>query len=243
MFRIFIHRRIAGLAFAGVIAVGGAASLAHKLAPTAKPVQSAVAQQLATPADINCVRGNFKNADGVSDGCFGAETTGSYQQASFFGTAPQSGQTYTTRPTWNVAGVHYKVGYDTTLTLKDPATAVLPSGCAHLSGGRSGISSFPTVDCSSASGFVMNRYDFSGAHSSGAAANGVLLLIESTVRGTCTITNNRFARGSNQRSNAFGSISLILVNSTTTGCVRRSDSTLQSARKRSPVTPLGRPSL
>jgi len=38
MFRIFIHRRIAGLAFAGVIAVGGAASLAHKLAPTAKPV-------------------------------------------------------------------------------------------------------------------------------------------------------------------------------------------------------------
>lgn len=51
---------------------------------------------------------------------------------------------------WNLPGVDYPVGYDTTLTLKDPTTASLPSGCTFLS---------PVVTCAG-SGGTINGYDF-----------------------------------------------------------------------------------
>ena len=44
----------------------------------------------------------------------------------------------------------YPVGYDTTLTLKDPTSAGLPSGCTFSS---------PTVTCAG-SGGILNGYDF-----------------------------------------------------------------------------------
>src|SRR5208283_5623577 len=64
-----------------------------------------------------------------SDGCAGANLNGFYQTT--LSALAQSGQAaYATRPPWNIAGVDYPVGHDKTLTLKDPATATLPSGCA-----------------------------------------------------------------------------------------------------------------
>jgi hypothetical protein len=52
---------------------------------------------------------------------------------------------------WNVPGVDYPVGYDTTLNLQDPTIAALPSDCT---------SSSSTVTCSG-SGGTLNGYDFS----------------------------------------------------------------------------------
>ena len=165
-----------------------------------------------------CPQAAYVNGDGLSDGCAAAGAGGSYQQASFFTTAPQSGQHYKVRPSWNVAGVDYAVGYDTSLHLKDPATAALPTGCAYLPSGRSGISRYPTVDCSGAAGFVLNGWDFSGASSTGTAAGGILLMLEANLGGTCAISNNRFAYGPNHHNNVYGPSPLIFATSSTSGC-------------------------
>jgi hypothetical protein len=74
-------------------------------------------------------------------------------------------------PSWNVAGVDYPIGYDTTLSLKDPTTASLPSGCTF---------SGSTVTCAG-SGGMLNGYDFS-LHSTKLAV---------TASGW-TVSNNKF---------------------------------------------------
>jgi hypothetical protein len=55
----------------------------------------------------------------VGDGCMKAQRAGSVQRTNFF--TGFTGQSYTTRPPWNVAGVDYAVGYSG--TLRDPAVA------------------------------------------------------------------------------------------------------------------------
>lgn len=75
---------------------------------------------------------------------------------------------------WSVAGVDYPVGYDTTLSLADPTTAGLPSGCTF---------SGSTVTCAG-SGGTLNGYDFS-LH---------ITRLNITAAGW-TITNNKFKCG------------------------------------------------
>ena len=150
--------------------------------------------------------GLYVNSDGVNDGAVLSNVNSQFQSAGYFNSAPLSGQTYVVRPPWKVAGVDYRVGYDTTLTLKDPATATLPSGCSYLANGRSGYGHVPAVDCTvPVSGMSLVGYDFSGAASSTtvpngalfAPSNGIMLVLEAASQGVCTIANNRFRRGSN----------------------------------------------
>lgn len=216
---------LVGLALLGVVAAIAVAPLPDSPASTptssmnsASPIPEDTSSERSGSASVSCPQPAYVNGDGVSDGCSAASSKGSYQKADFFTTAPQSGQRYNVRPGWNVAGVDYAVGYDTTLHLKDPATAALPTGCAYLPGGRSGVSRYPTVDCSGAAGFNLDGWDFSGASSSGRAAGGIMLMLEADLGGTCTITNNRFASGSNQHTNVFGPSPLIFATSSTTGC-------------------------
>lgn len=72
---------------------------------------------------------------------------------------------------WNVAGVDYPVGYDTTLTLSDPTAGGLPSGCSYSSG---------AVTCSSGTP-TLNGYDFT--------LHGTALVLTG---GIITVTNNKF---------------------------------------------------
>lgn len=73
---------------------------------------------------------------------------------------------------WSVPGVDYPVGYDTTLSLSDPTSAGLPSGCSF--GGS-------TVTCSTTGG-TLNGYDFS-LHGTSLTVSGA----------SWTISNNKFA--------------------------------------------------
>jgi hypothetical protein len=84
---------------------------------------------------------------------------------------------YRFRPPWNVAGVDYAVGIPSSVILKDPRSAPLPSGCS-LNG--------TTVTCSSA--VTLDGYDFS-------LNNGTTLLIK---EGDLTVQNCLFVVGSNQ---------------------------------------------
>lgn len=121
------------------------------------------------------------------DGCAGAPTAGSFQRRDFFTYARQSGQTYTTRPPWNVAGVDYAVGIPAaSLPLKDPSTlgSSIP-GCTYnrvsssiLCGGEK--CSSPTFD----------GYDF-GLH------NGTWIEFQVTCIGTITIKNSNLKNGTN----------------------------------------------
>lgn len=72
---------------------------------------------------------------------------------------------------WNVAGVDYPVGYDTTLSLSDPTGGGLPSGCSY---------SNPTVTCSSGTP-VLNGWDFT-LHNTHLVISG----------GTVTVSNSKF---------------------------------------------------
>jgi hypothetical protein len=77
--------------------------------------------------------------------------------------------------TWSVAGVDYPVGYDTTLTLKDPTvTANLPA-CASFAG------SAVTINASSC---TLNGFDFGLHHTHLVVAGGLTGVL---------ITNNKFA--------------------------------------------------
>ena len=73
--------------------------------------------------------GVTQTVNAYADGSIGAAAGGTVQYSNFFTSrALQSGQTYSTRPPWNVAGVDYAVGVPSG-ALKDPLSASLPSGC------------------------------------------------------------------------------------------------------------------
>jgi hypothetical protein len=78
-----------------------------------------------------------------------------------------------------VAGVDYYVGVPQGLTLLDPTTASLPSGCTY--------DGSQYVTCSGAN-ITISGYDFS-LHTP--------TLLVGTVSGTLTVTNNKFAFGAN----------------------------------------------
>src|ERR1035437_6550905 len=72
------------------------------------------------------------NAYASVDGSLTAPVGGSFQRTNFFTSyALQNMQSYVTRPPWQVAGVDYPVGIPSSVTLKDPSTASLPSGVTY----------------------------------------------------------------------------------------------------------------
>lgn len=132
-----------------------------------------------------------------ADGCAGAITTASFKVSTSYGIAFN---TYSTSQTyvgagqtwngvhmqpWNVAGVDYPVGYDTTLSLKDPSTTP-PANCAYSATG--GLGNGPRVVCNTANPVDVEGYDFS-------LHNGISLVV--LAAGTSvTVKNNKFSCGS-----------------------------------------------
>jgi hypothetical protein len=81
---------------------------------------------------------------------------------------------------WNVPGVDYPVGYDTTLTLKDPTVAGTLPSCASLSGASVTINSAPCT---------INGFDFSlhNTHLSTAGSLGSNLVTISNSKFNCVV--------------------------------------------------------
>lgn len=151
-----------------------------------------------------CPQGTFTNSGGISDGCPTApagtpNNITLFQHSDFFsGYAAQSGQAYTTRPGWNVAGVDYPVGIPAAkaATLIDPATYGAPAwaalGCTYSATGNN--LGGPLLSCNllstSTGDYVLDNFDFSGSlngHTGGCVAIGF-----NTSR-SLTISNSYFA--------------------------------------------------
>jgi hypothetical protein len=122
---------------------------------------------------------------GYADGCTGAQASGSVQHKNFFtsyvpvnGNAPSVFETYS-RPSWNVPGVDYAVGYSGVLA-DGTVQGNLPS-CAtkDTSGGvaRIRITSTPCT---------LDHLDFS------AGGSGACVWINSGLTGNVTFTNDKF---------------------------------------------------
>lgn len=122
---------------------------------------------------------NAVMVNGYGDGSVGA-VAASVQFSNFFTSrALQSGQTYATRPPWRVAGVDYAVGVPSSVTLKDPSSVGLPSGCTYASN---------IVTCQSIAGLTYSGYDHS-------LHGGIALDLRATLTGSVTISNNNFVNG------------------------------------------------
>ena len=137
----------------------------------------------------------------ANDGCSGANVNGNFQASTFFtcttvnaSCALQTSQTYSSShpPAWNVACVDYKCGYDTTLTLKDPASATLPSGCTYAAGGHAGYA-FPSVNCVPGANAVI---DFEGFDMSLHNCTQLFIASNANTTQTLTIKNNNWVNGS-----------------------------------------------
>jgi hypothetical protein len=131
------------------------------------------------------VSGVCSRGTGLGDGCPGANTGSTVQRSNFFTSyAAQSGQTgfVANRPTWNVAGVEYPVGYYTPLSsLTDVSTtsAYLTSvGCTFAS-------STHTWSCTGSGVFDLEgtRWDLN---------NGTVLWIKSSATYSSVIIKNNF---------------------------------------------------
>jgi len=132
----------------------------------------------------------------TNNGCSGANQNGSFQNANLVNTAQQGGQNSVLPQhavvsngvvPFNMPAVDYPVGYDKTLTLKDPRT--INDGVCQWA------STF--LDCSSTGGGVVNEvlngYDFSGT-TIGQAAVGIYAPNNHVSSGsTLTITNSKLA--------------------------------------------------
>jgi hypothetical protein len=122
----------------------------------------------------------------VDGGCGGANQNSNFKDASLFAKARQSGQRWTSEHpmNFNVPGQDYPVGYDKTLTLKDPQTAKLPPQCSF-------DAAKSRVLCNSSGDITINGFDFTGAIS--AIGHPISLQFGPNTTGTCTVTNNKFS--------------------------------------------------
>ena len=102
---------------------------------SARPIHGGIANG----AVVTCPQGGGAN----DNGCAAAPANGQYINASFFTTAPQSGQAaYSTRPPWNVAGVDYAIGPTTPIGSETSSTTINTSnhpGCSQDSTTWAGI--------------------------------------------------------------------------------------------------------
>ncbi len=144
----------------------------------------------------------------LGDGCPQANQNAVFKTPSFFTCtatwycALAPGQTpYTALPTWNVASVDYPVGYDKTLTLKDPTTSALPPGCSY-----NGSITAPQVNCAGTTGLVLEGYDFGNTTWGGrTTGNGCVdLVVHGNVSGAIVIKNNRWRNGPDKVHGTFG---------------------------------------
>lgn len=101
---------------------------------------------------------------------------------------PTEFSSYAVRPPWNVAGVDYPAGLPVGLTLLDPTTAALPTGCVFTSASHK-------VTCSTA-GVTISGYDFS-------LHNGTQFVCAAN---NLTLKNSQVTVGTNQ-----GSLGEIIV--------------------------------
>lgn len=131
---------------------------------------------------------------GFPDGCDQAPIGGAIQHADFFtGYANNTGQVWTVRPPWNVAGVEFGVGaYTPTAQMKDPTTATLPTGCVYdPTTGAIWVICEPTGGATSVD---VEGFDF-GLH------GGVRLYIHGPGWAAITIKDNNFLNGATSDSN------------------------------------------
>jgi len=170
---------------------------------------------LATPAHAWLSRGGLACPFGsaYSDGCVGAPAGGSYIDRNFFNDVRQSGQTYVTRPPWNVPGVDYAIGY--TGTLQDPATATLPTGCSYNATGVAGHTTWPTIFCNSFAGAT--NPTLSGLNLSSVGGHScTTLMFNNALAGPVTYSNNYYKWDATCGGGPFASISASTASVTVT---------------------------
>jgi hypothetical protein len=133
---------------------------------------------------------------GYADGCTGAQASGSVQHKNFFtsyvpvnGNAPSVFETYS-RPSWNVAGVDYAVGYSGALA--DPTT-----------GGGSNLPSCATLDHPSTYRVTINSTPCTLDHLDFSANGAVCVHIANGLSGNVTFTNDKFDWGVDNGSGCF----------------------------------------
>jgi hypothetical protein len=114
----------------------------------------------------------------AGDGCMKAQATGSVQRTNFF--TGFTGQTYTVRPPWNVAGVDYAVGYSG--TLKDPAAAGNLPACISSYNANTLIANADMQPC------MLDNLDFT-------LHGGYCVLVTGSGGNTVTFSNDHFATG------------------------------------------------
>lgn len=101
------------------------------------------------------------------------------------------------RPPWNVAGVDYHVGYDTSLTLNNPTCIVAASCSPAAPGCISAVNATHIVTVNSGP-CTIQQFDFS-------LGNGWVVNVSSSCTGgTILFKNNKFQLGSNDGPTGFG---------------------------------------
>jgi hypothetical protein len=150
-----------------------------------------------------------------SDGCSSANQNSNFKVSttygvSFYQHAATSGQTWASAHPWlwNSAGVDYPVGYDTTLTLKDPATGV-PTGCTWYASGTNIGYTGPQIYCSGSSSVTLNGYDltlYGGVHVRTCLTGGAQF----------TATNNHIQVGTSSDQNTGVIVACVSQTGTTT---------------------------
>lgn len=135
-----------------------------------------------TPSPPTCPYGSA-----LDDGCAAAPTNGFFQDAAYFTTYSITAH----RPSWNVAGVDYPVGYPTNTVFKDPAVDSLPSGFVYSADSK-------WIRCDATNNGTLDGWDFS-LHS------GIQVFMVGC--SGWTITNSKFG-GSNYKALSVGPVQL-----------------------------------
>ena len=119
--------------------------------------------------------GSCPQGSGLGDGCPGAQVAGTALHTHFF--IGYTGVNYgANRPSWNVAGVDYPVGYNGALTAV--ASASLPSGASYSTTNGGTVS----INADTTGNYNFQNIDFSGT----------CLLISGSTGKTLTFTNDKF---------------------------------------------------
>ncbi len=139
--------------------------------------------------------------DTANDGCAGRPAHGSFLVSSFFGAAfpahaIQSGQTWSNNhpQNFNVAGVDYAIGYSTDVTLQDPATAPLPTGCTYHTGGNQNPTGGPYIVCVKLTGTTrFENFNFGPAF----GHDCIPIVVSAGSTGELVFNNDNFDMGAN----------------------------------------------
>ncbi|MDB5482505.1 MAG: hypothetical protein JWO83_3558 [Caulobacteraceae bacterium] len=146
-----------------------------------------------------CALANPNGAFRIPATQFASKQSGTLPSGLAWSGALQSGQAWTsTHPwPWDAPGIDYPVGYDTTITLHDPAHAAagtgvgqLPPACRYISNPNFPNTGGMRVYCGPAASITIAGFDFS-------LHGCVALQFASNFTGTAIVTNNKFSNGPN----------------------------------------------